>query len=71
MEKAGIEKKFLSINNNDSSTTFCYLEKGRKVEQQPSIIFIHGFSSDKYTWLNIIKVCFLYLILNNLYILII
>jgi abhydrolase domain-containing protein 6 len=57
MRRAGLKKHFLTINDeNDETMTFCYAEKGSKIPEQPSIIFIHGFSSDKHTWLNMIKV---------------
>jgi abhydrolase domain-containing protein 6 len=55
MNRASMKKRFLSIDD-DGITRFCYCEKGSKVFQQPSIIFIHGFSSDKNTWLSVIKV---------------
>jgi pimeloyl-ACP methyl ester carboxylesterase len=54
MRRAGLNKRFLSIDNG--KTMFCYCEKGTKVAKQSSIVFIHGFSGDKYAWLNIIKV---------------
>ncbi len=58
MRRAGLKKHFLTINidDNNKTTAFCYCEKGCKVAEQPSIIFIHGFSSDKHTWSNMIKV---------------
>ena len=56
MHRAGLKKRFVLIDDNDDKIMFCYCEKGSKVAQQPSIIFIHGFSADKYAWLNIIKV---------------
>jgi len=58
MHRAGVKKRFLTINddNDNKSITFCYCEKGSKMSQQSSIVFIHGFSSDKYTWLNVLKV---------------
>lgn len=57
MRRAGLAKHFMTIaDENDEIVTFCYAEKGSKIPEQPSIIFIHGFSSDKYAWLNIIKV---------------
>ncbi|UJR29736.1 hypothetical protein I4U23_017284 [Adineta vaga] len=49
--RAGLKKHYLTIEN----VTFCYCEKGSKVQNKASIIFIHGFSSGKYTWLNVIK----------------
>jgi pimeloyl-ACP methyl ester carboxylesterase len=58
MRRAGLKKHFLTINDDDynETITVCYCEKGSKVPEQPSIIFIHGFSSDKHTWSNMIKV---------------
>ncbi len=58
MRRAGLKKHFLTITDDDDyeTVTFCYCEKGSKVQEQPSIIFIHGFSSDKNTWSNMIKV---------------
>jgi pimeloyl-ACP methyl ester carboxylesterase len=58
MRRAGLKKHFLTITDDDDyeTVTFCYCEKGSKVPEQPSIIFIHGFSSDKHTWSNMIKV---------------
>jgi pimeloyl-ACP methyl ester carboxylesterase len=41
---------------SDGSAAFSYSEKGVKVDGKPSIVFIHGFSSNKETWLPIIKV---------------
>jgi hypothetical protein len=56
MHRAGLKKWFLPMSYDDGATMFCYVEKGTKVPYQPSIVFIHGFSSDKYTWLDMIKV---------------
>src|ERR1700677_1612633 len=56
MHRAGLKKRFLSIDDDNEVITFCYCEKGSKVPQQPSIVFIHGFSSNKYTWSSVIKV---------------
>lgn len=57
MRRAGLEKHFLTIGDDNVETiTFCYCEKGFKVPGQPSIIFMHGFTSDKNTWSNMIKV---------------
>ena len=56
MQRAGLKKRFLSIDDEGGNSVFCYCEKGTKVPQQPSIVFIHGFSSDKHTWTSIIKV---------------
>jgi pimeloyl-ACP methyl ester carboxylesterase len=56
MRRAGLKKRFLSIDDHHRTPMFCYCEKGSKVSRQPSIVFIHGFSSDKYAWLDIIKV---------------
>jgi hypothetical protein len=56
MHRAGLKKIFLQIDDADERVMFCYAEKGCKVLQQPSLIFIHGFSSDKHAWTSIIKV---------------
>jgi pimeloyl-ACP methyl ester carboxylesterase len=56
MYRAGLKKQFLLIDDGDEIVMFCYVEKGSKVPQKPSIVFIHGFSSDKNAWLNVIKV---------------
>jgi hypothetical protein len=45
----------LSIEN-DGSAAFSYCEKGFKTNGKPSIVFVHGLSSNKETWLPIIKV---------------
>ena len=42
--------------DNDSSAAFSYSEKGVKIDGKPSIVFVHGVSSNKETWLPIIKV---------------
>ncbi|CAF1347941.1 unnamed protein product [Rotaria sordida] len=56
MRRAGVKKRFLLIgDDNNEGATFCYYEKGSKVPHEPSFIFIHGFSSDKYAWLGVIK----------------
>ncbi|CAF1248596.1 unnamed protein product [Rotaria sp. Silwood1] len=34
---------------------FSYCEKGSKVDGQPTIVFVHGLSSNKETWLPIVK----------------
>jgi pimeloyl-ACP methyl ester carboxylesterase len=44
------------FTENDGSAAFSYSEKGVKVNGKPSIVFIHGFSSNKETWLSIVKV---------------
>ncbi|CAF1625932.1 unnamed protein product, partial [Adineta ricciae] len=55
--RAGVKKHYLTIENvNDGkSETFCYYEKETQTVNRTSLIFIHGFSSDKNTWLNTIK----------------
>jgi pimeloyl-ACP methyl ester carboxylesterase len=70
MHRAGLEKRFLSIDDVDGTTVFCYAEKGTKVPEQPSIVFIHGFSSDKNTWVKIIKVSDYLLLCKGKYLLI-
>jgi len=44
------------MTDSDGSAAFSYSEKGVKVDGKPSIVFIHGFSSNKETWLPIVKV---------------
>ena len=57
MHRAGVKKYFLSIDEVDTTGKLCYCQRGCQVEGQPSLVFIHGFSSNKRTWLNIIEVC--------------
>ncbi|CAF1056914.1 unnamed protein product [Rotaria sordida] len=51
---AGVKKHSLSINN-DTNTMFSYYEKGKRVLGQSTMIFIHGFSSNKESWLSLMK----------------
>ncbi|CAF1596895.1 unnamed protein product [Rotaria magnacalcarata] len=51
---AGLQKRSLSIDANGTSM-FSYCEKGKKIHGQPTIVFIHGLSSNKETWLPIVK----------------
>jgi pimeloyl-ACP methyl ester carboxylesterase len=53
--QAGLTKCLLPTES-DGSAAFSYSEKGVKVDGKPSIVFVHGFSSNKETWLPIIKV---------------
>ncbi|CAF4089184.1 unnamed protein product [Rotaria sordida] len=41
--------------DDDMNAKLCYCEKGVEVVGQPSLVFIHGFSSSKSTWLSVIK----------------
>ena len=76
LHRAGLKKRFVSIDNG--KTMFCYCEKGTKVENQSSIVFIHRFSGDKYSWINIIKVsnylCIVgrdkYLLINRIFLIV-
>ncbi|CAF4652702.1 unnamed protein product [Rotaria sp. Silwood1] len=52
--RAGLQKKYLSIDD-DATSMFSYCEKGSKVDGQPTIVFVHGLSSNKETWLPIVK----------------
>ena len=71
MRKAGLEKRFLTIDDNGEARVFCYAEKGSRVPEQPSIIFIHGFSSDKHAWSHVIKVSqYMYTIIQKTLILV-
>ncbi|CAF1618117.1 unnamed protein product [Rotaria magnacalcarata] len=51
---AGVKKHSLSIDN-DKKTIFSYYEKGKQVPGQSSMIFIHGFSSNKESWLSLLQ----------------
>ncbi len=51
----GITKRSLVIDD-DQNIIFSYYEKGSKILEQPSIIFIHGFSASKESWLSLVKV---------------
>jgi pimeloyl-ACP methyl ester carboxylesterase len=42
--------------DDGGSSAFSYSEKGIKVDGKPTIVFVHGLSSNKETWLPIIKV---------------
>lgn len=53
--QAGLVKHSLPVKQNGTAE-FSYAEKGCKVDGQPTIIFVHGLSSNKETWLPIIKV---------------
>jgi hypothetical protein len=53
--KAGLKKRCLPIDSN-KSTRFSYYEKGLKIPGQSSMIFIHGFSSNKETWVSLVNV---------------
>jgi pimeloyl-ACP methyl ester carboxylesterase len=53
--QAGLIKCSLPVEN-DGSAAFSYSEKGVKIDGKPSIVFVHGFSSNKETWLPIVKV---------------
>jgi pimeloyl-ACP methyl ester carboxylesterase len=56
--------------DTDGSAAFSYSEKGAKVNGKPSIVFVHGLSSNKETWLPIIKVDRkkLFSLINSLYV---
>ena len=58
MHRAGVRKYFLSMDDGINTGKLCYCEKGVKVKGQPSLVFIHGFSSNKRTWLQVIEVCY-------------
>ncbi|XP_078604537.1 monoacylglycerol lipase abhd6-A-like [Branchiostoma floridae x Branchiostoma japonicum] len=49
--RAGLTVKFVTVDG----CRFAYAERGRPTETQPSIIFLHGFSTSKDTWANFIK----------------
>lgn len=56
MHRAGVKKQFLSLSTDEGEVQMCFFEKGMPVSGQPSLVFIHGFSSNKRTWLSVIKV---------------
>jgi pimeloyl-ACP methyl ester carboxylesterase len=45
----------LAIDNN-ATAAFSYAEKGTRTPGKPSIVFVHGLSSNKETWIPIIQV---------------
>ncbi len=53
--RAGLTKHSLSVDKNEAAS-FSYSEKGSRNREKPSIIFVHGLSSNKETWIPIIKV---------------
>jgi pimeloyl-ACP methyl ester carboxylesterase len=67
--RAGLTKHSLLVDT-DGSAAFSYSEKGVKVNGKPSIVFVHGLSSNKETWLPIIKVDRkkLFSLINSLYV---
>jgi pimeloyl-ACP methyl ester carboxylesterase len=42
--------------DDDGFTAFSYSEKGTEIDGRPTIVFVHGLSSNKESWLSIIKV---------------
>jgi pimeloyl-ACP methyl ester carboxylesterase len=53
--RAGLKKHLLAIDNN-ATAAFSYAEKGTRTPGKPSIVFVHGLSSNKETWIPIIQV---------------
>jgi pimeloyl-ACP methyl ester carboxylesterase len=53
--RAGHTKHSLPVKNNGTAA-FSYTEKGSRNREKPSIVFVHGLSSNKETWIPIIKV---------------
>lgn len=53
--QAGHTKRKLEVDDRGSAT-FSYTEKGRKRPDRPSIVFVHGLSSNKETWIPVVKV---------------
>ncbi|XP_078603953.1 monoacylglycerol lipase ABHD6-like [Branchiostoma floridae x Branchiostoma japonicum] len=49
--RAGLSVKFVTVEG----FRFAYAERGRPSETQPSILFLHGFSSSKSAWANFIN----------------
>jgi predicted alpha/beta-fold hydrolase len=53
--RAGLTKHSLPVKDNGTAA-FSYSEKGSRNREKPSIVFVHGLSSNKETWIPIIKV---------------
>ncbi len=53
--RAGLTQHTLIVDN-DRPAAFSYTEKGTRNRDKPSIVFVHGLSSNKETWIPIIKV---------------
>ncbi len=53
--RAGLTKHSLEVDNNGPAA-FSYTEKGSRSREKPSIVFVHGLSSNKETWIPIVKV---------------
>ncbi|CAF4311028.1 unnamed protein product, partial [Adineta steineri] len=53
--QAGLTKHILHIDNSGVAGSFSYTEKGSRTPDKPTIVFIHGVSSNKEAWLPIIK----------------
>ena len=53
--RAGLKKHKLNLDN-EQNTSFSYYEKGSRVKGVPTIIFVHGLSSNKETFILIIQV---------------
>ena len=53
--RAGLSKHLLVVDNNGTSA-FSYAEKGDRNPDKPSMVFVHGLSSNKETWTPIVKV---------------
>ncbi|CAF2160290.1 unnamed protein product [Rotaria magnacalcarata] len=53
--QAGLTKHLLLTDNNGVPASFSYTEKGSRNREKPSIVFVHGLSSNKETWIPIVK----------------
>ncbi len=53
--RAGLTKHSLFVDNNGAAA-FSYTEKGSRNPDKPTILFVHGLSSNKETWIPIVKV---------------
>ncbi|CAM4983275.1 unnamed protein product [Rotaria socialis] len=53
--RAGHKKHLLPIENDGFTASFSYTEKGSRSREKPSIVFVHGVSSNKEAWIPIIK----------------
>jgi hypothetical protein len=60
--EAGVKRGFLPLDS-DKSTIIMYYEKGLRIPGQSSMVFVHGFSSNKESWLSLVEVSS-YLLIN-------
>lgn len=53
--KAGLRKHSIPLDN-DKNIRFSYYERGVKIPGQASMVFVHGFSSSKESWITLVDV---------------